>query len=121
FPSRPLLTKKSNNYTGGVAPLNHNYYGNDSADFEFALNAAENLILGKTNKNETAHERLSRLEQKIFKKTYKGDNLSRLDRIVSAAHAQKTGQAFNENKWSRYISTGIQVGAIVLMILAMIL
>lgn len=79
------------------------------------------MILGKTNKNESEQVRLSKLEKKIFKKTYNGDSLSRLDRIVSAAHAQKTGKIYNENKWDKYISTGIQVGTIVLMILAMIL
>jgi len=124
FPERPLLTKKSSAYTGGAAPLNKSYYnsfGNESNDFEFALNAAENLILGTTNKSDSVHERLSRLEKKIFKKTYSGDNLSRLDRIVSAAHAQKTGKVYSENKWSKYLSTGIQIGAIVLMIMAMIL
>lgn len=124
--SSPLFTKKSqNNFsTGMAAPLNESYYntyGNQPSDFEFALSAAENMLLGKTNKHESEHERLSKLEKKIFKKTYSGDHLSRLDRIVSAAHAQKTGKVYKENKWDRYISTGIQVGTIVLMILAMIL
>lgn len=124
--SVPMLSKKSQNSfaTGMAAPLNQSYYntyGNQPSDFEFALSAAESMILGKTNKQETPHERLSKLEKKIFKKTYSGDHLSRLDRIVSAAHAQKTGQVYKENKWDRYISTGIQVGTIVLMILAMIL
>ena len=121
----PMLTKKTNSFpTGMAAPLNQSYYnsyGNNTSDFEFALSAAENMILGKTNKDISPAERLSKLEKKVFKKTYSGDHLSRLDRIVSAAHAQKSGQVYKENKWDKYISTGIQVGTIVLMILAMIL
>ncbi|MBQ2644375.1 hypothetical protein IJG14_02220 [bacterium] len=126
YTPNPLLTQKAQNsyITGMAAPLNQSYYnsyGNNTSDFEFALSAAENMLLGKTNNTETVHERLNKLEKKIFKKTYSGDHLARLDRIVTAAQAQKTGKMYKENKWDRYISTGIQIGTIVLMILAMIL
>ena len=120
--SNPAFIKKSQTPTGYAAPLNSSYnnsYGNN--DFEFALSAAENMILGKTNNNITAAERLEKLEKKIFKKTYSGDHLARLDRIVTAAQAQQTGKIYKDNKWDKYISTGIQVGTIILMILAMVL
>ena len=125
-PSNSAFIKKSQNSypTGMAAPLNSSYYnsyGNNTSDFEFALSAAENMILGKTNEHITAAERLEKLEKKIFKKTYSGDHLSRLDRIVTAAQAQKSGKIYQDNKWDKYITTGIQVGTILLMILAMVL
>lgn len=109
--------KTNNNYssypTGGAAAYHD--------DFQQALSSAENMILGKTNPNATENERLSKLEKKVFKKTFNGDSLTRLDRVVSAAHAQKTGVGYHENKFDRYLSGGLQAGMILLMILAMIL
>jgi len=108
---------KNNTYssypTGGAASYH--------SDFEQALSSAENMILGRTNPNATEDERLSKMEKKVFKKTFSGDSLSRLDRVVSAAHAQKTGVGYHENKFDRYLSGGLQAGMILLMILAMIL
>lgn len=110
-------TKGKNSYTsyptGGAASYH--------SDFEQALTSAENMILGKSNPNATEDERLSKMEKKVFKKTFSGDSLSRLDRVVSAAHAQKTGVGYHENKFDRYLSGGLQAGMILLMILAMIL
>jgi hypothetical protein len=100
--------------TGGAA--------NIQEDFRYALASAETMILGRTNLSDTDEERLEKLERKVFNKSYTGgDNLTRLDRVVSAAHAQKTGKTYSESKMDRYISTGLQAGMIILMILAMIL
>lgn len=107
-------TKNYQSYSTGGAAAYHD-------DFEQALSSAENMILGKTNPNSTENERLSKLEKKVFKKTFDGDSLTRLDRVVSAAHAQKTGVGYHENKFDRYLSGGLQAGMILLMILAMIL
>lgn len=104
--------------TGGAASAVQGY---DSNDFEYVLSAAEKMIFGKSNKNIPNSDRLDKLEKKVFKKTFSGDKVSRLERVVSAANAQRTGNVYRENKWDKYISTGIQVGSILLMILAMIL
>lgn len=112
--SSTMATKTYQSYPTGGAAAYHD-------DFEQALSSAENMILGKTNPNSTENERLSKLEKKVFKKTFDGDSLTRLDRVVSAAHAQKTGVGYHENKFDRYLSGGLQAGMILLMILAMIL
>lgn len=115
-----LQNDRNNGYpTGGAAKYND--YSEARSDFAQALSAAENFILGKSNDNYSDNERLNKLENKVFKKTFSGDKISRLERVVSAASAKKNGGVFNENKWERYLSTGIQVGSILLMILAMIL
>ncbi len=118
MPTSPYsYSNNSNNYssytTGGAAAYHD--------DFEEALTSAEKMILGKSNPNATENERLSKMEKKVLKKTYSGDSLTRLDRVVSAAHAQKTGVGYHENKFDRYLSGGLQAGMILLMILAMIL
>lgn len=107
-------TNEYTSYTTGGAASYH-------TDFEQALTSAEKMILGKTNQHATEDERLAKMEKKVFKKTFSGDSLSRLDRVVSAAHAQKTGVGYHENKFDRYLSGGLQAGMILLMILAMIL
>lgn len=118
MPTNPYsYNNNSNNFssysTGGAAAYHD--------DFEQALSSAENMILGKTNPNATENERLSKMEKKVLKKTFNDDSLTRLDRVVSAAHAQKTGVGYHENKFDRYLSGGLQAGMILLMILAMIL
>lgn len=104
---------KYNNYPTGAAA--------NISDFEYALTAAENMIFGKNYSEKSDSERLNKLENKIFKRTYTGDKVSRLERVVSAATAKNSSNIYKENKLERYISTGIQVGSILLMILAMIL
>ena len=46
---------------------------------------------------------------------------SRMERIATVASAKGSSGQYNENKWAKYLSTGVQVGSIILMILAMIL
>lgn len=104
--------------TGGAASSGYSY---SNSDFDYALTAAENLIFGKNYSDKSEAERLNRLENKIFKKTFSGDKIARLERVVSAATAKNSGNIYRENKFDRYLSTGMQVGAILLMILAMIL
>lgn len=102
--------------TGGAANLNG--YG---ADFDYALTAAENLVFGKNYSGKTDLERLNKLENKIFKKTFSGDKVTRLERVVSAATAKNSSNIYRENKFEKYLSAGMQVGAVLLMILAMVL
>lgn len=110
-----------NSYSGGYGYPTGAAASAYGSDFSYALSAAENFILGKSYDNRSEEERLEKLENKIFKKTFNGDKISRLERVVSAASAQKSGNMYKENKWERYLSTGIQVGSILLMVLAMIL
>lgn len=103
--------------TGAAAGMN----SYSESDFEYALSAAENMILGKPSTSTSVTDRLNKLENKIFKKTFTGDKVARLERVVSAASAKNANGLYKENKWDRYLTTGVQVGTILLMILAMIL
>lgn len=121
------------NYSGGLPPFSgyptgaaanansSNSYTYSESDFEYALSAAENMIFGKPSNLTSTTDRLNKLEQKIFKKTFSGDKIARLERVVSAASAKNANNMYKENKWDRYLTTGVQVGSILLMILAMIL
>ncbi len=116
--SLPPFSMNNGYSTGGAANTGYEYSEND---FNYALSAAESMIFGKNYTNKTEGERLSKLENKIFKKTFTGDKIERLERVVSAATAKQSGNVYRENKFDRYLSTGMQIGAVLLMILAMIL
>lgn len=101
--------------TGGAAKTFN------QSDFDFALTSTENFVLGKSNKKASEEERLETLEKKLFKKTFNDDKVSRLERIVSVVSAKKNGTTYSENKLEKYLTTGMQIGTILLMILAMVL
>ena len=109
--------------------VQRNYHGqipgNERAitesDYNYGLSTAERLVFGDSRPGESRERRLSNLEKKIFHKTFENEPSSqRLERVVAAAAGQKTARG-GYDKWEKYLSTGIQVGGILLMILAMIL
>ena len=72
--------------------------------------------------NEPIPNRLTRLENKIFKRDFKEDDDGiRLSRIQAAATAGKTAKYYDNNKFQKFASTGMQAASILLMILALIL
>lgn len=98
--------------TGGAADIDTNY----------GLSALESFVFGDTYAHLTSEDRLSKLERKLLKKTFDNDDTnSRMERIAAVANAKGSSGQYNENKWAKYVSTGVQVGSILLMILAMIL
>ena len=98
--------------TGGAA----------GADVNYGLSALENFVFGDTYAHMSSNDRLSKLERKLLKKTFDNDDInSRMERIATVASAKGSSGQYSENKWAKYLSTGVQVGSIILMILAMIL
>lgn len=86
------------------------------------LSAIEKLVLKRSYPTEDVDARLSRLEIKIFKRNFQNESSSvRLDRISAAATAKQTSKMYDNNKLMRNLTTGVQVGGFLLMILAMIL
>ena len=66
--------------------------------------------------------RLSRLESTMFGPTFNSDTQEdRLNRISSAYKAQKTASRYDSNKFSQNMATAMQIGTILLMILACVL
>ena len=86
------------------------------------LLALEQNVLGKTYTSDSTSRRLSRLEKKMLNKdfTTEPDEL-RIERLTTVANAQQSSQVYKESKLMQHVSTGIQIGGMILMFLAMIL
>lgn len=93
-----------------------------SASIDVPLAAIERKVLRKSFPDDTVSNRLSRLELNIFTSTFPDDDEQiRLDRIASAYQAKKTSKKYDGNKFAQHAAAAMQIGAIVLMILAAIL
>lgn len=124
-----------------------NYYSNDSDDMHIPgyygkqpplpykgqqvgngnsidpyLAQLESQILKSNFSNDSPDIRLSRLENKMFNKSFSSDSdVERLDRLMAVSEAKNNSSIFDNNKLMRGLSAGVQIGGIILMILAMIL
>lgn len=86
------------------------------------ITTVENAILNKSYKNETMENRLSRLENIMFGTEFNNDdNETRAERIASAYKAQKSANKYDNNKFTQNMATAMQIGTILLMVLACIL
>ncbi len=98
----------------------YNYYSPQSADP--IISKIENKLWKHTFENESVSSRLSRIEEKMFGQNFDTDSNSvRTERIKSVLKAQKSGGEYKANKFAKYATTGLQIGGLVLLILAMIL
>ncbi len=112
-----------------VGPANnsndYNYVSPDTTRNSYLgmeLTSAEQTLLNNSFEGEAINTRLSRVESSLFKRTFPSDDpASRMQRISAANTAKKTASQYDNNKFSRNLSTGMQIGSFLLMILAMIL
>ncbi len=89
---------------------------------KYSLTTVEKNILDKTYKNDSTENRLSRLESAMFGTNFgSDDNETRINRISSAYKAQKSADKYDTNKFSQNITTAVQIGTLLLMVLACIL
>lgn len=87
-----------------------------------ALLTLEQNILGKTYIADSTSRRLSRLEKRMLNKDFASEpDEFRIERLATVANAQQSSQTFGESKLMQHLSTGIQIGGMILMFLAMIL
>ena len=94
----------------------------DDSDVYIQLSGLEAALFSQTFSQDPIGLRLNRLERKIFQRDFSSDDENlRLQRLQAAASAQKTAKMYEANKIQKYTSTGIQIGSIILMILALIL
>jgi len=92
------------------------------SDIQVPLSAIEKKMLKHSYPNDAIPSRLSRLEVQMFNSSFSDDDdETRMDRIASAYQAQKSSKKYDNNKASQHMSTAMQVGAVLLMILAAIL
>ncbi len=89
---------------------------------KYSLTTVEKNLLNKTYKNDSTENRLSRLESAMFGTNFASDdNETRINRISSAYKAQKSAAKYDTNKFSQNITTAVQIGTLLLMVLACIL
>lgn len=117
----PQNTYQKGSQTGAAAPSQRPYAYNRN-NIAYDLSPIEKSVLKTTYPTDDPNARLNRLENKIFGITFPQDDFdSRAQRITAAASAQKNSTFLDNGKMMRHINTGIQIGGILLMILAMIL
>lgn len=86
------------------------------------LAALEKKMLRKSFPDDTVSNRLTRLELNVFNSTFPDDDeQTRLGRVASAYQAKKTSRKYDNNKFAQHAATAMQIGAILLMIVAAIL
>jgi len=94
----------------------------ENSDVFIQLSGLETTLFNKTYSQDPVGLRLNRLERKIFQRDFSSDDeYLRLQRLQAAANAKQTAKLYEANKIQKYTSTGIQLGSIILMILALIL
>lgn len=100
-------------------------YDNDYFTFsgkKVNLSTVENALYHQNFKGETMSNRLSRVEQSMFGESFADqDEKTRIGRISSAFNAQKSASKYDSNKFTQNMSTAMQIGTMILMILACIL
>jgi len=93
-----------------------------TSGIQVPLSALEKSVLKKSFPDDPTSNRLSRLEAKVFNTSFvQDDDEVRLDRLSSAYRAQKSSKKYDSNKMSQKMSTAVQIGAMLLMVLAFVL
>ena len=91
-------------------------------DFRTKLNKIEKKVYKNSFSSDTVDNRLSRLETTVFNAQFTNDsNQARLNRISSAVQAQKSAKKYDSNSFQQKLGTALQIGMMVLMVVAMIL
>ena len=86
------------------------------------LASVEKSVFNKSFKNDDINSRLSRIEAAMFGTEFSGDDTqTRINRISSAYKAQKSASKYDSNKFSQNMATAVQIGTLILMVLACIL
>ena len=108
-------TKDIEQYMGSQNKIN-------DSDVYIQLSGLESMLFSKTYSQDPVGLRLNRLERKIFQRDFSSDDDNlRIQRLQAAASAQQTAKLYEANKIQKITSTGMQLGSILLMILALIL
>lgn len=127
----------------GVPPFDYNSYNrnqtqnfsnysdyNDMMDYQSStktskpinISSIEKTLYKKKFENEPMPQRLTRIEESVFGTTFPNDgNTERIARISSAINAQKTAKRYDSNRFSQNVATAVQIGTLILMVLACIL
>lgn len=100
--------------------INDDYQSN--SDIAIILANLEKKVLKRSFPDDVTSNRLSRLEQNMFNTSFADDDeQTRMDRIASAYQAKKTSKKYDNNKFAQHAATAMQIGAILLLVLAAVL
>lgn len=137
FMDNSIAQSSNDFYDDGVIPLDKNYKLDEYQPPEFDYDAynsknskplktnlasVEKSIFKKSYNSDSTENRLSRLESTMFGTTFNSDSEEvRLNRISSAYKAAKSASRYDSNKFSQNMATAMQIGTILLMILACVL
>lgn len=87
-----------------------------------SLSTVEKKLLKQNYAQDSTENRLARLENYMFGTEFSSDDTqTRIDRISSAYEAQKSAGKYDSNKFSQNVGTALQIGTLILMVLACIL
>lgn len=102
--------------------LRNNIFNSGSSTLKYKLSLLEQRLLKNTFNDETNNDRLARLENVVFDTQFYNENeTERMDRLESALKAKKSAPKYDSNKFQQGLNTAMQIGAMVLMVLAFIL
>ena len=94
----------------------------DNQSLTFQLAVLEQDLLRNNYDTDNISNRLSRLEHKLFNRTFSSDtDITRVQRIMVAHEAKQNSHKYENNRKMQNMATASQIGGILLMILAMIL
>ena len=86
------------------------------------LSSIEKKLYNRKFDNQATSERLTRIESTVFGTSFANDSDSeRIQRISSAIQAQKSARRYDSNKFNQNVATAVQIGTLILMVLACIL
>ncbi len=86
------------------------------------ISELEHKVLNNTYPHESNNDRLARLESSVFDTEFYYDNEDeRIHRLESAIKGQKSASKYDNNKLQQRLNTAMQIGAMILMVLACIL
>ena len=136
FMDNNIAQSSNDYYDEDVIPLDKNYKLDEyhsAQDFDYEsynarkssptnLASVEKSIFKRSFNNESTENRISRLESTMFGTTFAEDNeQTRINRISSAYKATKSASRYDSNKFSQNMATAMQIGTMILMILACVL
>ena len=87
-----------------------------------SLSTIEKKIFRQAYNGDSTEKRLSRLENAMFGSEFSSDDIqTRTDRVTSAYQAEKSAGRYDSNKFTQNMATAMQIGTLILMVLACIL
>lgn len=105
-----------------ASSFNDSFFLKGASTVSYKLSLLEQRLLKNTFEDETNNDRLARLENAVFEtQFYNQDENERINRLEAVLIAKKSSPKYDHNKFQQGMNTAMQIGAMVLMVLAFIL